>query len=144
MDDITDELERSVADDNSRAATPSVKHTRRGKNRADDLVKDVAKRVKRKRNLIDDNINASKHLAPSEDGTPLPSAPSSPQLKVIYELTEYIPTLRRPNKKLEGNNAVRRIKAVEDAQLKVWTAIARKDIAKAKPSLQVLYVLISD
>jgi chromatin-remodeling ATPase INO80 len=139
IDDITDELERSVADDNSRAPTPSVRMTsKRGKGKLDDLLKDAARRGKRKRNLNDPSneiYTPSKHLAPSEDGTPLPSAPNSPQMKIVYELSEPIPSLRRPAKKLEGAHAIRRIKAVEDAQLKVWTTIARKDIPKVRSSI---------
>lgn len=135
IDDITDELERSVADDNSRAPTPSGRATsKRGKGKAvEDMVKDVARRGKRKRNINEltaETFVSSKQLAPSEDGTPHPSAPNSPQLKTIYELTDTIPALRRPNKKPEGAHATRRIKAVEDAQFKVWTTIARKDIPK--------------
>lgn len=141
IDDITDELERSVADDNSRAATPAGKW-KKGKSKAiDDMLKEAQKRGKRKRNINDPTPESGKYLAPSEDGTPLPSAPNSPTLKIVYELSESIPPLRRPTKKLEGAHAIRRIKAVEDAQLKVWTTIARKDVQKVSSSVYSYSVL---
>jgi DNA helicase INO80 len=143
IDDITDELERSVADDNSRAATPAGKWSKKGKSKlVDDMMKDGHRKGKRKRNVNDppESFTPSKYLAPSEDGTPLPSAPNSPTLKNVYELSEPIPALRKPAKKLEGAQAARRVKAVEDAQLKVWTTIARKDVQKVKIACVLSYI----
>lgn len=67
------------------------------------------------------------------DATPSASRPPSPTLTatsaVVYELDEVVPPLRRA-KKVDDNAMAKRLKSLEEAQRKVWTNIARRDIAK--------------
>lgn len=66
------------------------------------------------------------------DITPSASRPVSPALtatSVVYELDEIIPPLKRA-KKIDENAMAKRLKNLEEAQKKVWTNIARRDIAK--------------
>src|ERR1700761_307063 len=155
LDDITDEVERSVADDNSRAATPSQRPTKRPRHKFAEDLHSQKKKGKRKKPteeqaaidvLGPSAANPLRVAGGSESGTPLHSAPNSPMLKAVYELNEPIPPLRRPTRKTEGAQAIRRIKAVEDAQQKVWIAIARKEIpkvcsAQTSSNVQQIYML---
>jgi DNA helicase INO80 len=66
------------------------------------------------------------------DVTPSASRPVSPALtatSVVYELDEVVPPLRRA-KKVDENAMAKRLKSLEEAQKKVWTNIARRDVAK--------------
>ncbi|KAG7099337.1 hypothetical protein E1B28_001194 [Marasmius oreades] len=66
------------------------------------------------------------------DATPLTSRPSSPapiNTSVIHELDEPVIPLKRA-KKMDEATMIKRIKALEEAQKKVWTNIARRDVAK--------------
>src|SRR5882762_567652 len=67
------------------------------------------------------------------DITPGVSRPASPALtatsNVVYELDEAIPPLKRA-KKVDDVAMLKRVKALEEAQRKVWTNIARRDVAK--------------
>jgi len=66
------------------------------------------------------------------DITPSASRPVSPALtatSVVYELDEIVPPLKRA-KKIDENAMAKRLKNLEEAQKKVWTNIARRDIAK--------------
>ncbi|KZT06822.1 uncharacterized protein LAESUDRAFT_743170 [Laetiporus sulphureus 93-53] len=67
------------------------------------------------------------------DLTPAGSRPASPALTsvsaTVYELDESIPPLRRA-KKVDEAAMIKRVKTLEDAQRKVWTNIARRDIPK--------------
>ena len=67
----------------------------------------------------------------SGDVTPSLSRPASPALttSIVYELDEVIPALRKA-KKVDDVAMFKRIKALEEAQRKVWTNIARRDVAK--------------
>lgn len=75
-------------------------------------------------------------MAPSISGdvTPAISRPPSPVLpssgwSVVYELNEAIPLLKRA-KKIDETAMLKRVKTLEEAQRKVWTNIARRDVAK--------------
>jgi chromatin-remodeling ATPase INO80 len=73
-------------------------------------------------------------LAPSAsaDVTPAISRPASPAIAssaFVYELDEQIPPLRKA-KKMDDSAIMKRVKALEEAQRKVWTNIARRDIVK--------------
>lgn len=73
------------------------------------------------------------------DLTPALSRPASPALPastVIYDLDEQLPPLKKA-KKIDDVAMVKRIKTLEETQRKVWTSIAKKDIAKV-----VLYALL--
>ncbi|KAG1755152.1 SNF2 family N-terminal domain-containing protein, partial [Suillus paluster] len=66
------------------------------------------------------------------DVTPSASRPVSPALtatSVVYELDEIVPPLKRA-KKVDENAMAKRLKNLEEAQKKVWTNIARRDVAK--------------
>lgn len=67
------------------------------------------------------------------DATPSASRPASPALTVtstvVYELDEVVPPLRRA-KKVDDSAMAKRLKSLEEAQRKVWTNIARRDITK--------------
>jgi chromatin-remodeling ATPase INO80 len=71
------------------------------------------------------------------DATPSPSRPASPALTavsdrmgaMVYELDEDIPPLRRA-KKVDDITMLKRIRTLEEAQKKVWTAIAKRDVPR--------------
>lgn len=65
------------------------------------------------------------------DVTPAASVPPSPALSasVIYELGDIAPPLKKA-KKIDDAAMQKRLSALEDAQRKVWTNIARRDVAK--------------
>lgn len=69
----------------------------------------------------------------SGDVTPSISRPSSPALtatsNIVYELDEPVPPLKRA-KKIDDAAMLKRVKNLEEAQRKVWTNIARRDVAK--------------
>ena len=72
----------------------------------------------------------------SGDITPNVSRPASPALtatsNVVYELDELVPPLKRA-KKVDDIAMLKRVKALEEAQRKVWTNIAKRDVAKVRP-----------
>ena len=73
------------------------------------------------------------------DVTPAVSRPTSPALThtpMVYELDEPIPPMKKA-KKVDDNAMMKRIKSLEEAQRKVWTNIARRDVAKVILSLNV-------
>ncbi|KAJ3517373.1 hypothetical protein NLJ89_g556 [Agrocybe chaxingu] len=66
------------------------------------------------------------------DITPAASRPSSPvptNTTMVYEIGEQPPPMKRA-KKVDDNAMAKRIKSLEEAQRKVWTNIARRDVAK--------------
>ncbi|PPQ72024.1 hypothetical protein CVT24_008076 [Panaeolus cyanescens] len=66
------------------------------------------------------------------DVTPAVSRPNSPvpaNTTMVYELDEYVPPMKRA-KKVDDGALVKRIKTLEESQRKVWTNIARRDVAK--------------
>ncbi|CAA7266562.1 unnamed protein product [Cyclocybe aegerita] len=66
------------------------------------------------------------------DITPAASRPSSPvptNSTMVYEIGEQPPPIKRA-KKVDDNAMAKRIKSLEEAQRKVWTNIARRDVAK--------------
>lgn len=67
------------------------------------------------------------------DITPVGSRPASPALTnvsaTVYELDENIPPLKKA-KKIDDASMWKRVRGLEDAQKKVWTNIARRDIVK--------------
>lgn len=74
----------------------------------------------------------SSHAPSISDVTPSISRPSSPVsgiTPIVYELDEEVPPLRKA-KKMDESAMVKRVKALEEAQRKVWTNIARKEVAK--------------
>ncbi|KAH7883708.1 SNF2 family N-terminal domain-containing protein [Phlebopus sp. FC_14] len=86
--------------------------------------------------LVSDTVglpSGSATASVAGDATPSASRPASPALTVssavVYELDEVVPPLKRAKKVDEGSMA-KRLKSLEEAQRKVWTNIARRDVAK--------------
>lgn len=78
------------------------------------------------------------------DVTPAVSRPNSPapnNTTMVYELDEHVPPMKRA-KKVDDGALVKRIKTLEESQKKVWTNIARRDVAKV--SLSIFYEIIHD
>jgi DNA helicase INO80 len=77
----------------------------------------------------------------SGDVSPGFSRPASPAttLSIVYELDEIIPPLKRA-KKVDDAAMLKRVKVLEEAQRKVWTNIARRDVAKVT---EILYIGLS-
>ena len=69
------------------------------------------------------------------DVTPSASRPASPALTsisaTVYELDEPIPALRKA-KKVDDTVMMKRVRNLEEAQRKVWTNIARRDVPKVR------------
>lgn len=71
------------------------------------------------------------------DATPAYSRPVSPAptiSSVVYDLDESIPPLKKA-KKIDDAAMMKRVKSLEEAQRKVWTNIAKRDIAKVSTSI---------
>ncbi|KAL0951029.1 hypothetical protein HGRIS_007769 [Hohenbuehelia grisea] len=71
-------------------------------------------------------------VSASGDVTPALSRPESPapaSTAIVYDLDEVIPPLKKA-KKIDDSAMVKRVKTLEEAQRKVWTNIARRDVAK--------------
>ena len=158
--DITEELERSISMDTTPvSATPltiPVKTGRgRGKQReqsVDSMAASASATPKQRkkpgpRKKLDTlppqtqealgliQPSASVSAAPSimGDVTPVGSRPPSPTLTnvsaTVYELDEAIPPLKRA-RKIDDTAMWKRVRTLEEAQKKVWTNIARRDIVK--------------
>ena len=79
------------------------------------------------------------------DDTPAVSRPTSPALAhtpMVYELDEIIPPMKKA-KKVDDAAMIKRIKSLEEAQRKVWTNIARRDVAKVILSYRCICRYIS-
>ena len=78
-------------------------------------------------------LTASTSMSASRDASPVASRAPSPALTnvsaTIYELDDQPPALKRA-KRIDDNAMWKRIKTLEEAQRKVWTNIARRDIVK--------------
>ncbi|KAF7978857.1 hypothetical protein HWV62_44327 [Athelia sp. TMB] len=144
--DMADELERSIIGDVASPSKPgpSVKSkgriAREGSPESASAAKAPRKRAAPKKKLENLQLDPLEHLglgsaAPSVSGdvTPNTSRPASPALtatsNIVYELDEIAPPLKRA-KKVDDAAMLKRVKALEEAQRKVWTNIARRDVAK--------------
>ncbi|KAL4268117.1 Chromatin-remodeling ATPase INO80 [Pleurotus pulmonarius] len=80
-----------------------------------------------------DHLGIADSVSASGEVTPVLSRPSSPSsgqpYAIIYDLDEDIPVLKKA-KKVDENQMMKRVKTLEEAQRKVWTNIARRDVAK--------------
>lgn len=66
------------------------------------------------------------------DVTPAVSRPTSPvpvNTTMVYDFDEPIPPIKRA-KKVDDTAMIKRIRSLEEAQRKVWTNIARRDVVK--------------
>ncbi|KAF9456537.1 SNF2 family N-terminal domain-containing protein [Collybia nuda] len=81
---------------------------------------------------IESELVASHPPSASGDAASSLSRPPSPTTTIstiVYELHEHIPLLKKA-KKVDDNAMLKRVKVLEEAQRKVWTNIARRDISK--------------
>jgi DNA helicase INO80 len=76
----------------------------------------------------------------SGEASPAFSRPASPAIamSIVYELHEPIPPLKRA-KKIDGGAMLKRVKALEETQRKVWVNIARRDIPKVRGDKQARF-----
>jgi DNA helicase INO80 len=58
-----------------------------------------------------------------------PSSPAPLNTTMVYELDEQMPPMKKA-KKVDDSILIKRIKTLEEAQKKVWTNLARRDIVK--------------
>ncbi|KAJ3851493.1 SNF2 family DNA-dependent ATPase [Lentinula lateritia] len=89
---------------------------------------------KKKVPIAPDLVQEMPSVPPSVAGdvTPIASRAATPvpvHSGVIFEMDEVIPSLKRA-KKMDDSAIQKRVKALEDAQRKVWTTIARRDVVK--------------
>ncbi|TFY83775.1 hypothetical protein EWM64_g245 [Hericium alpestre] len=152
--DITADFERSIADDQHSVAStqePTQKPTptnRKGKGKQiqrehsmDSIsVTPKAPRKRTRRKLDTLPPHTQEYLgvgsaAPSVAGdiTPAGSRPASPALTstsaMVFEIDEAPPPLKRA-KRVDESTMLKRVKALEEAQRKVWKNIARREVAK--------------
>jgi DNA helicase INO80 len=81
-----------------------------------------------------ENEQASRPASVVGDVTPSVSRPNSPlpsNTTMIYELDEVMQPMRKA-KKVDEMAMLKRIKSLEEAQRKVWTNIARRDVSKVR------------
>jgi len=84
-----------------------------------------------------DLLSIAPSLSAGGDLTPATSRPSSPALTpmsdklgaTVFELGEHVPQLKKA-KKVDEATMLKRVRALEETQKKVWTTIARRDIPK--------------
>jgi DNA helicase INO80 len=76
----------------------------------------------------------------SGEASPAFSRPASPAtvMSIVYELDEPIPLLKRA-KKIDDGAMLKRVKALEETQRKVWVNIARRDIPKVRGDKQTRF-----
>ena len=161
--DITADLERSIADDQKSAVsvqdgsqkpTPVLKgrNKSRGKQiqqreQSMDSIsatpKASRKRPGPRRKMDTFPPQTQEHLGIASatasvtgDVTPVGSRPASPSLTAtsatVFYLDEAIPPLKKA-KKVDEVTMLKRVKALEEAQRKVWKNIARREVAKVIP-----------
>lgn len=149
-EDITDEVERSIAGDDTQSVSAVQRRPQGGKGKGRVTAgtpsvagSDVGGPGKARRRIAQrkkgdaysqlaqegDRITVTSSVA--GDRTPTPSVPPSPALSatLIYEIGDVIPPLKRA-KKVDDQVMAKRIQGLEEAQKKVWLNIARRDVAK--------------
>jgi hypothetical protein len=77
-----------------------------------------------------DESSAFGDESPSRGPSPAPSVASA-----VYEIGESIPPLKKA-RKVDDVTMAKRLRNLEDAQRKVWTMIARKDVVKVTNELK--------
>ena len=164
--DITADLERSIAEDQCSVASAqdvprlstSTKSRSKGKGKSgirEQSVDSVSATPKtsRKRPATRRKLDGiapqtletlglgSAPASIAGDITPNGSRPPSPTLTAtsatVFEMDMVIPPLKRA-KKVDEATMLKRIKALEESQRKVWKNIARKEIPKASPLLRII------
>ena len=91
-----------------------------------------------------DLLGVLSSISAGGDLTPATSRPSSPALTpsdrlnaTVFELDEQAPQLKKA-KKVDEATMLKRVRALEETQKKVWTTIARRDIPKASILVGIL------
>lgn len=164
--DITADLERSIAEDQCSVASAqdvprlstSTKSRSKGKGKSgirEQSVDSVSATPKtsRKRPATRRKLDGiapqtletlglgSAPASIAGDITPSGSRPPSPTLTAtsatVFEMDMVIPLLKRA-KKVDEATMLKRIKALEESQRKIWKNIARREIPKASPLLQII------
>lgn len=87
--------------------------------------------------LNSDLLSVAPSISAGGDLTPGTSRPSSPALTAmsdklnatVFALDEQVPQLKKA-KKVDDATMLKRVRALEETQKKVWTTIARRDIPK--------------
>ncbi|THH02834.1 hypothetical protein EW026_g83 [Hermanssonia centrifuga] len=156
MQDITADLEQSVAAGGLAAMTSTIPLTTKplmisgrgrgkGKQRAESIDSASVTPKQRKKPGPKKKMDTlppqtqeslgigSASVSTSRDITPIGSRATSPALTnisaTIYELDETIPALKKA-RKVDDASMWKRVKSLEEAQRKVWTNIARRDVVK--------------
>lgn len=151
--DMADELERSITGEQlpTLPRKPALSAKAKGKAKppphdgSPDSISTVAKAPRKRsgpRRKLGDllapetlDLLGLGSTAPSVSGDVTPaisiSRPVSPLASTgpVFELDEIIPPLKRA-KKVDDTAMLKRVKTLEEAQRKVWTNIARRDVAK--------------
>ncbi|THH20832.1 hypothetical protein EW146_g598 [Bondarzewia mesenterica] len=157
--DITADLERSIADDQhsvvsahdtSQRPAPRLKGKGKGKGKqvqreqSMDSIPTTPKGPRKKagprRKLDTLPPQTQEHLGISSaagsvagDSTPVGSRPASPALTAasatVFEIDDIPPPLKKA-KKVDDATMMKRLKALDEAQRKVWKNIARREVAK--------------
>jgi chromatin-remodeling ATPase INO80 len=161
--DITADLERSIAEEQRSVASaqdaikPATSTKGKGKGKGklgirEQSVESVSatpkasrKRPSTRRKLDGQTLEmrglGSAPASVAGDITPGGSRPPSPTLTAtsatVFEMDMIIPPLKKA-KKVDGPTMLKRIKALEESQRKVWKNIARREIPKASLSPQIL------
>ena len=84
-----------------------------------------------------DLLSVAPSISAGGDLTPATTRPSSPAMTpisdrlnaTVFELNELVPQLKKA-KKVDDATMLKRVRALEETQKKVWTTIARRDIPK--------------
>jgi chromatin-remodeling ATPase INO80 len=153
--DITDDLERSITGEHpntlSNASNVASVHARgKGKGKQvqremslDSMASTTPKGQRKKpgpKKKLDtfppetvELLGLGASASASADVTPIPSRLSSPALatSIVFELGEVPPALKKA-KKVDDAAMLKRLKTLEETQRKVWTNIARRDVAKVR------------
>lgn len=90
-------------------------------------------------------LGGSASASVSRDITPVGSRATSPALTnisaTIYELDEAIPPLKKA-RRIDDAGMWKRVRTLEEAQKKVWTNIARRDIVKVYQNVNNLSAML--
>lgn len=152
---VADDIERSVAENSPPTSLVLKLSTSKGKGKGKQVHRElshdsisVTPKHPRKKTAYKKKVVAGQEVDPdllshppsvSGDVTPMsrPASPAQTTSTAIYELDEPIPPLKKA-KKVDDSAMIKRLKVLEEAQRKVWTSIARKDVAKV---FAILYVV---
>ncbi|KAF7784425.1 hypothetical protein Agabi119p4_590 [Agaricus bisporus var. burnettii] len=139
---VADDFERSMVDMPLTLKVPGSKSKGKGKQTREPTPESISatpkagrKKPAPKRKLglaleLEAEIT-SKPPSVAGDATPYsrPASPAPTISSIVYDLDEPIPPLKKA-KKVDDVAMMKRVKSLEEAQRKVWTNIAKRDVAK--------------